>query len=76
MAVLAEIQINVEMRPAIAVERKIGRITSRFRAIILGMDIGAMSTAILRPAVCAAQSNAGLDSGYTASGGVAARQSS
>ncbi|MDP3609144.1 MAG: hypothetical protein Q8R74_08730 [Methylophilus sp.] len=44
MVVLAEIQINVEMRPAIAVERKIGRHhIAFFRAIILGMEMSEMS---------------------------------
>jgi len=44
MAGLAETHINVEMRPAIAVERKIGRHhIAFFRAIILGMDMSEMS---------------------------------
>jgi hypothetical protein len=44
MVVLAETQIIVEMRPAIAVERKIGRHhIAFFRAIILGLDMAKMS---------------------------------
>lgn len=44
MVVLAETQVIVEMRPAIAVERKIGRHhIAFFRAIILGMDMSEMS---------------------------------
>lgn len=44
MVVLAESHSNVEMRPAIAVERKIGRHhIAFFRAIILGMDMSEMS---------------------------------
>ena len=44
MTVLAEAKNNVEMRPAIAVERKIGRHhIAFFRAILLGMDMGEMS---------------------------------
>jgi site-specific recombinase XerD len=44
MVVLAETPINVEMRPAIVVGRKIGRHhIAFFRAILLGMDMGEMS---------------------------------
>ena len=44
MVELAKTQINVEIRPAIAVERKIGRHhIAFFRAILLGMDMGEMS---------------------------------
>ena len=44
MVVLAETQIIVEMRPTIAVERKIGRHhIAFFRAIILGMEMSEMS---------------------------------
>ena len=44
MVGLAETQNNVEMRPAIAVERKIGRHhIAFFRAILLGMDMSEMS---------------------------------
>jgi site-specific recombinase XerD len=44
MVVLAEIQINFERSPAIAIERKIGRHhIAFFRAILMGMDIGEMS---------------------------------
>ena len=44
MVVLAETQIIVEMRPAIAVERKIGRHhIAFFREIILGMVMSEMS---------------------------------
>lgn len=44
MVVLAESHINVEMRTAIAVERKIGRHHIAFlRSIILGMDMSEMS---------------------------------
>lgn len=44
MVVLAETHDNAEMRPAIAVERKIGRHhIAFFRAILLGMDMGEMS---------------------------------
>lgn len=41
---LAETQINVEMRPAIVVERKIGRHhIAFFRAILMGLDMSEMS---------------------------------
>ena len=44
MVVLAKTQINVEMRPKIAVERKIGRHhIAFFREIFLGMDMSEMS---------------------------------
>ena len=44
MVVLAETQINAEMSPAIAVERKIGRHhIAFFRAILLGIDMSEMS---------------------------------
>ncbi len=44
MVELAKTQINVEIRPAIAVERKIGRHhIAFFRSILLGMDMGEMS---------------------------------
>lgn len=44
MVVLAKTQINVEMRPAIAVERKIGRHhIAFFWAILLGMDMSEIS---------------------------------
>ena len=44
MVGLAETHINVEMRPAIAVEKKIGRHhIAFFRAILMGMDMGEMS---------------------------------
>ncbi|MFZ1548443.1 MAG: hypothetical protein WAT12_15335 [Candidatus Nitrotoga sp.] len=44
MVVLAETRINVEMRPAIAVERKIGRHHfAFFREIILGMVMSELS---------------------------------
>jgi hypothetical protein len=44
MAVLAETHISAEMRPAIAVERKIGRHhIAFFRTILLGMGMDEMS---------------------------------
>ena len=44
MIVIAETRINVEMRPATAVERKIGRHhIAFFRAILLGIDMSEMS---------------------------------
>ncbi|MEQ1741601.1 MAG: hypothetical protein ABL869_03745 [Candidatus Nitrotoga sp.] len=44
MVVLAETQITVEIRPAIAVERKFGRHhIAFFRAILLGMDTSELS---------------------------------
>jgi hypothetical protein len=54
MVVLAETQIIVEMRPAIAVERKIGRHhIAFFRAILQGMGINEI---ISKPGwICAAQ---------------------
>ena len=78
MVVIAETQIYVEIHPAIAVERKIGRHhIAIFREISLGMDLSKMSDRYLETGMNLRRAkNAGLNSGSPASGSIAALQPS
>jgi hypothetical protein len=61
MVVLAETQINAEISPAIAVERKIGRHhIGFFREILLGMNMSEMSDQHLETGMNLHQSKATL----------------